>query len=176
MPKWEHTVQDGYELWSVILEMDKIQWHSIWSTCSLLCSVFHSFLLFPPLHQLFFYPSQMLMQPEGALKLKWCENRIAVANELCLLVPSGPNEPFEHASPPVRRPCSGPQSLRRSPPFSRQLECSQRSADQAEADWDGVYSFIQYIHSYIRTYKRAYDKFKGLQSPQHKCIVQSNKL
>lgn len=85
------------------------------------------------------------MQPEGSLKLKWCKNRISVANELCLLVPPGPNEPFEHVSPPARRPCSGLPSLRRAPPFPRQLGSSQRSGVQAEAEVKWMkFSFTQH--------------------------------
>lgn len=52
-------------------------------------SSFSLFALLPCLYQLFFNPRQLLMQPDSSLKLKWCENRIAVANELCLLLPSG---------------------------------------------------------------------------------------
>lgn len=76
----------------------------------------------------------MLIQPDSSLKLKWCENRIAVANELCLLVPSGPKQALWTYLSPVRRPCSGTWSVSHFPPTSRQLERSHRSRDQVEND------------------------------------------
>lgn len=92
------------------------------------------------------------MQLDSSLKLKWCENRIAVANELCLLVPLGPNEPFEHASPPARKPCYGPWSPWPSPPFFTSAGGSQRSWDQADTDRKGKMFFSTHIYIHIHGY------------------------
>lgn len=114
----------------------------------------------PPPFTNFFYPSQMLMQPEGSLKLKWCENRIAVANELCLLVPSGPNEPFECAFPTMRRPCSGPWSLWYCYPLPlRQPKSSQSSRDRAEIDWNGALVHTRvplFFFFFLQIHRRSY--------------------